>query len=134
MDIIVTGVHNKLKFMKIDIQTLEESIRNQMLELANNALQYDGRFSYQNKQYIAKKLKDNSMEIEVFKAVKYKMDNLSPQKKQEFKDKVALAKRSSDPANKKFQIEDISIEVKEIEAGKFIIYTNLITPANEQPS
>ena len=63
MDIIITGVHNKLKFMKIDIQTLEESIRNQMLELANNALQYDGRFSYQNKQYIAKKLKDNSIEI-----------------------------------------------------------------------
>lgn len=120
--------------MKIDLQTLEEPIRNQMLELANNALQYDGRFSYQDKQYIAKKLKDNSIEIEIFKVVKYKIDNLSPQKKQEFKDKITLAKQSSDPANKKFQIEDISIEVKEIEAGKFIIYTKLITPANEQSS
>lgn len=114
--------------MKIDLQTLEESIRNQMLELANNALQYDGRFSYQNKQYIAKKLKDNSIEIEVFKVVKYKIDNLSPEKKQEFKEKIALAKQSSDPADRKFQIEDILVEVREIESGKFTIYTFIVNP------
>jgi hypothetical protein len=114
--------------MKIDLQTLEESIRNQMLELANNALQYDGRFSYQDKQYIAKKLKDTSIEIEVFKVVKYKIDTLPPEKKQEFKEKIDLAKQSSDPADRKFKIEDVLVEVREIESGKFTIHTSIVNP------
>lgn len=118
--------------MKVDLQILEETIRNEMLSAANEAINYDGRFVYQKKQYIAKKLPDKSIEIEIFKPIKYKMDNLSREKKQEFKEKIDLAKRSTRASDKKFKIEDISVEVEEIEAGKFIIRTYLTNPANEQ--
>lgn len=111
--------------MKIDLQTLEESVRNEILSLATDSLGFDGRFSYDKNQYVATKLPDNSIEIKKFQVVKYKLENFSPEKQQEFKNKVNLAKQSSNPDDRKFQIDDILIEVKEVASGSFIIQTSI---------
>lgn len=110
--------------MKIDMKTLEDSVKKEMQALANNALKFDGKFSYDNKQYLAS-IKDRSIEISLFNPIEYKMNNLSPEKKEEFKTKVNLAKQSSDPQDRKFQVDDILVEVKEPISGSFMIYTTL---------
>ena len=121
----VVGVFNFSKLMKIDLQTLEESVRNEILALAEDSLNYDGRFAYQGKQYYAKTLQDTSIGIYMFEIAQYKINNFSADNKKKFSDKIKIAKESADPMDKKFQIEDVIIEVKQSEPGKFIISTSL---------
>ena len=103
--------------MKIDLQTLEESIRNQMLDLARGALKYDGRFSYDGRQYVASEADNGEIEISLFQLLRYKVNNLSPQKAQELRDKIAIAKQSTNPDDKKFPIDDILHPLKESQQG-----------------
>lgn len=114
--------------MKIDLQTLDETARMEILALAEEAINYDGRFAYNKKQYVAAKAQDGSIEIRPFSLLKYKMDSLSSEKKAEFRNKVELAKKSSNLDDRKFQIEDILVEVREIESGKFTIHTFIVDP------
>lgn len=109
--------------MKIDLQTLDETARNELLLLAEAALSTDGRFEYLNKRYVAKRLNDNSIEISLFQLEKYRLDNLSPEKKLEFSEKIKVAKESSNPDDKKFIIDGVAVQVIEAPDGKFTIQT-----------
>lgn len=112
--------------MKINLETLDETTRNELLLLAEAALSNDGRFEYLNTSYIAKRLNDNSIEISLFYLAKYKIDNLSPEKKLELSEKIKLAKESSNPDDKKFTIDGVFVQVTESPDGKFVIHTTVV--------
>jgi hypothetical protein len=128
--------------MIIDLENIDIVTRTEMLELASGSIeQYDGRFTYDGKQYKSRKIAGGLIEIEDIVpknqqsekpkadfskiiATQYKMENWPEDKKQQFKTLTNAAKNSTNPDDRKFVFDGLVFEITETVDGKAKIKVN----------
>ena len=114
--------------MILNLETLSIEARNTVSDLAVEAIgQSDGVFTYEGKQYKARRDAGGQLEVSEFMPMKDRMDRWTQAQKDSFRILVDTAKSAIDSSGRQFEFENIAVSVELLADGKAMLNLRLVT-------
>jgi len=112
---------------EIDISNYPENERSEIMELAEDALLYDGRFSYKKIHYKASKRNDGTIKIDFFIKKSHHVNRFNESEAKEFTKLVEEKKKLDDSADRTFIFKSHQYTVSKREDGGWNIGSEPLT-------